>query len=90
MLISTNNFHIYIINSSYNLLILLYILYHNDFITTLFIFLYYFNSDFVYYCKIFILSCENLGRVHEWHAHHVRQTFMNERELIILKSIAQT
>ena len=37
MLVSTINVRIYIIHSLYNYIILLYILHHNDFITTLFI-----------------------------------------------------
>ena len=57
-LISTINFRIYIINSSYNLLILLYILHHNDFITILFI-IHLFIIPFPILYEI--LSIKNIG-----------------------------
>ena len=66
MLISTINFRIYNINSSYNVLILLYILQHNYFIRTLFIinfFIISFPILFIILQKI--ISCENLGSVHK-------------------------
>ena len=67
MLINTINFRIYIINSSYNLLISLYLLHHNDFITNLLI-IYFFIISFP--SLFIIVRNSKLKGIY----YHVRQT----------------